>query len=40
MVVLSIILFVPFFSRMREFFDFLPLSNKNPSPIRESDDPW
>jgi len=25
---------------MREFFDFLPLSNKNPSPIRESDDPW
>jgi len=24
---------------MREFFDFLPLSNKNPSPIRESDDP-
>lgn len=24
---------------MREFFDFLPLSNTNPSPIRESDDP-
>ena len=29
-----------FFARMREFFDFLPLSNKNASPIRESDDPW
>ncbi|PFX16242.1 Propionyl-CoA carboxylase beta chain, mitochondrial [Stylophora pistillata] len=24
---------------IRDFFDFLPLSNKNPSPIRESDDP-
>ncbi|XP_015747711.1 PREDICTED: propionyl-CoA carboxylase beta chain, mitochondrial-like, partial [Acropora digitifera] len=24
---------------MRDFFDFLPLSNANPSPIRESDDP-
>ncbi|XP_066024871.1 propionyl-CoA carboxylase beta chain, mitochondrial-like [Pocillopora verrucosa] len=24
---------------IRDFFDFLPLSNKSPSPIRESDDP-
>ncbi|XP_074633120.1 propionyl-CoA carboxylase beta chain, mitochondrial-like isoform X2 [Acropora palmata] len=24
---------------MRDFFDFLPLNNANPSPIRESDDP-
>lgn len=24
---------------IRDFFDFLPLCNKNPSPIRESDDP-
>ena len=26
--------------QLREFFDFLPLSNEDPSPIRECDDPW
>lgn len=26
--------------QVREFFDFLPLSNKDPAPVRECDDPW
>ena len=26
--------------RIREFVDFLPLSNKDQSPKRENDDPW
>ncbi|KAL3846808.1 hypothetical protein ACJMK2_017764 [Sinanodonta woodiana] len=26
--------------QVREFFDFLPLSNKDPAPIRECEDPW
>lgn len=26
--------------QLRRFFDFLPLSNKDPSPIRQCDDPW
>ncbi|CAH1782114.1 unnamed protein product [Owenia fusiformis] len=26
--------------RMREFYNFLPLSNKDPAPIRHCDDPW
>lgn len=26
--------------QLREFFDYLPLSNKDPAPIRECYDPW
>lgn len=26
--------------RMREFFDFLPLSNKEKPPTRSTEDPW
>jgi len=28
------------FDRIRDFVDFLPLSNKDESPKRENDDPW
>ena len=26
--------------QMRDFFNYLPLSNQDPSPIRKCDDPW